>query len=603
MSDSRKKATALTDKPAERGYRVLARKYRPATFAELIGQDAMVRTLSNAFESGRIAQAYMLSGVRGVGKTTTARILARALNYEPPEGGGGPTLDMPVLGRHCAAIMESRHIDVLEMDAASHTGIDDVREILDGVRYAPADARYKVYIIDEVHMLSEKAFNAFLKTLEEPPPHVKFIFATTEIRKVPVTVLSRCQRFDLRRVEADLIVRHLAEICEKEGVKAEPEVLGVLARAAEGSVRDSLSLLDQAIAHGQSDLKADEVRAQLGLADRSRVIDLFEALMKGDIAQALADFRELYDTGADPAVIIADLAELTHLVTRFKLVPASVEDRSLTEEERKRGGAFAEKLSIRVLSRAWQMLSKGLAEVQSSEKAAQAAEMVLVRLAFASDLPTPDDALRALRDDKGSSATPGSGATAFSGSGGGAPAARFAVTDGGSRGSAALQRETAPVPAAPSSAPRLAAFEDVVALASDKRDLQVKHALEHYVRPVSMQDGRLEISLTPDAPVGFANNLSAKLHEWTGKRWVVVLASQHGTATIAETKVATQDALERNVQNDPLVQAVLQRFPGAKIVNVRRRNDSPSVSAELDGPEVSDQDLPPDPPDDDERFS
>ena len=604
MSDSTKKA-GPADKSVERtGYRVLARKYRPATFAELIGQEAMVRTLSNAFESGRIAQAYMLSGVRGVGKTTTARILARALNYEPAQGGGGPTLDMPVLGRHCAAIMESRHIDVLEMDAASHTGIDDVREILEGVRYAPADARYKVYIIDEVHMLSEKAFNAFLKTLEEPPPHVKFIFATTEIRKVPVTVLSRCQRFDLRRVGADLIVRHLAEICEKEGVKVEPEVLGIIARAAEGSVRDSLSLLDQAIAHGQSDLKADEVRAQLGLADRARIIDLFEALMKGDIAEALADFRELYDTGADPAVVIADLAEFTHLVTRFKLVPSSVEDRSLTEAERKRGGTFAEKLSIRVLSRAWQMLSKGLAEVQASEKAAQAAEMVLVRLAFASDLPTPDDALRALRDEKGISGTTTSPASAApSNSGGGAPAARFSVADGGSRGSAALQRETVPAPAAPSSAPRLAVFEEVVALASEKRDLQVKHALEHYVRPVSMQEGRLEISLTPDAPVGFANNLSAKLHEWTGRRWVVVLASQQGSATIAETKAASQDVLERNVQNDPLVQAVLQRFPGAKIVNVRRRSDAPTASEGIETQDVADPDMPPDPPDEDERSS
>ena len=399
------------------GYRVLARKYRPATFDDLIGQDAMVRTLSNAFDSGRIAQAYMLSGVRGVGKTTTARILARALNYEPAEGGGGPTLHMPVFGRHCAAIMESRHIDVLEMDAASHTGIDDVREILDGVRYAPADARYKVYIIDEVHMLSDKAFNAFLKTLEEPPPHVKFIFATTEIRKVPVTVLSRCQRFDLRRVDAGLIVKHLAEICEKENVTVEPEVLGIIARAAEGSVRDALSLLDQAIAHGNADLKADEVRAQLGLADRARVIDLFEALMKGDIGAALANFRDLYDIGADPAVIIADLAEFTHLVTRFKLVPSAADDRSLVEAERNRGREFAEKLSVRVLSRAWQMLSKGLQEVQSAEKGAQAAEMVLVRLAFAADLPTPDEALRALEDGGSSSAAGSSGGSAGSGAG------------------------------------------------------------------------------------------------------------------------------------------------------------------------------------------
>ncbi|MEX0589601.1 MAG: DNA polymerase III subunit gamma/tau, partial [Xanthobacteraceae bacterium] len=416
------------------GYRVLARKYRPATFEQLIGQDAMVKTLSNAFESGRIAQAYMLSGVRGVGKTTTARILARALNYEPLEGGGAPTLHMPRLGRHCEAIMESRHIDVLEMDAASHNSVDDVRQINDAVRYTPVSARYKIYILDEVHMLSTPAFNALLKTLEEPPPHAKFIFATTEIRKVPVTVLSRSQRFDLRRVEAGLIAQHLAEICKKENVKVEPEVLGIIARAAEGSVRDALSLLDQAIAHGNANLKADEVRAQLGLADRARVIDLFEALMKGDIAAALANFRDLYDTGADSAVIIADLAEFTHLVTRFKLVPSSADDRSLIEAERNRGRAFADQLSIRVLSRAWQMLSKGFSEVQSAEKGAQAAEMVLVRLAFAADLPTPDEALRALRegDGGGGNAAGASGGTPSGGSG--RPGARLSVAaEGGGR--------------------------------------------------------------------------------------------------------------------------------------------------------------------------
>jgi DNA polymerase-3 subunit gamma/tau len=324
------------------------------------------------------------------------------------------------------------------MDAASHNSVDDIRQINDAIRYTPVSARYKIYILDEVHMLSTAAFNALLKSLEEPPPHVKFIFATTEIRKVPVTVLSRCQRFDLRRVDGDAIARQLGEICEKQGVKAEPEVLGIIARAAEGSVRDALSLLDQAIAHGQSDLKADEVRAQLGLADRARVTDLFESLMKGDIATALADFRELYDTGADPAVIIADLAEFTHLITRFKLVPSSADDRSLVESERKRGREFAEKLSVRVLSRTWQMLSKGLGEVQASEKAAQAAEMVLVRVAYAADLPTPDDALRALRDSSGGSPTPAN--TSGSAPAGGSGARMSMVADGVGRASAAPQR-------------------------------------------------------------------------------------------------------------------------------------------------------------------
>jgi DNA polymerase III subunit gamma/tau len=583
--------------PQEAGaYRVLARKYRPATFGELIGQEAMVQTLSNAFKSGRIAQAYMLSGVRGVGKTTTARILARALNYEPPEGGGGPTLDMPALGRHCEAIIESRHIDVLEMDAASHNSVDDIRQINDAIRYTPVSARYKIYILDEVHMLSTAAFNALLKSLEEPPPHVKFIFATTEIRKVPVTVLSRCQRFDLRRVEGDLIAQKLAEICELEGVKAEPEALGIIARAAEGSVRDALSLLDQAIAHGQSDLKADQVRTQLGLADRARVTDLFEALMKGDIATALADFRELYDTGADPAVIVADLAEFTHLVTRFKLVPSSADDRSLVESERKRGREFAEKLSIRVLSRAWQMLTKGLAEVQASEKSAQAAEMVLVRIAFAADLPTPDEALRALRDGESGGANPG----ASGGQPSGEPGARMALAaDGGARASAAPLREPAPrMSAAP--ALELARFEDIVALAAEKRDVQIKLALEQFVRPVSMQEGRLEISLTEGAPHGFAHSLSAKLLEWTGKRWLVVLSPQPGGQTIREKQIASEQALAQDVRKHPLVEAVLQRFPGSEIVAVRRRDDAAAIE-----PDAADfsmpPDMPPDPPDDD-RF-
>src|SRR3954449_12300803 len=308
-------------------YRVLARKYRPASFDDLIGQDAMVPTVSNAFETGRIPQAWILTGVRGVGKTTTARILARALNYELPDGSvKGPTIHMPVLGLHCRAIMESRHMDVLEMDAASHTGVDDVRQINDSVRYAPASARYKVYIIDEVHMLSTAAFNAFLKTLEEPPEHAKFVFATTEIRKVPVTVLSRCQRFDLRRVEADVLMGHLSNIAKKEGVEVEPEALGIIARAAEGSVRDSLSLFDQAIAHAAGLVRADAVRQMLGLADRTRVIDLFEALLRGDVASAFREFRDQYDTGADPIVVLSDLAEFVNFVTRVKIVPATADN-------------------------------------------------------------------------------------------------------------------------------------------------------------------------------------------------------------------------------------------------------------------------------------
>jgi DNA polymerase III subunit gamma/tau len=387
------------DSAGATGYRVLARKYRPASFDDLIGQDAMVRTISNAFESGRIPQAWILTGVRGVGKTTTARILARALNYQLPDGSvAAPTVHMPKLGVHCQAIIESRHIDVLEMDAASHNGVEDVRQINDAIRYAPVSARYKVYILDEVHMLSGAAFNALLKTLEEPPPHAKFIFATTEIRKVPVTVLSRCQRFDLRRVDAALLVKHLEGIAAKEKIETEPAALALIARAAEGSVRDSLSLFDQAIAHAAGLVRTEDVRQMLGLADRVRVVDLFEALMKGDIASALAELRAQYDIGADPGVILSDLAEFTHFVTRVKVVPAVADDVSLSEAERLRGRAFATQLSMRVLSRTWQMLLKGVGEVQASGRPVAAAEMVLVRIAYAADLPAPDELVRSLSE-------------------------------------------------------------------------------------------------------------------------------------------------------------------------------------------------------------
>src|SRR5579863_8146121 len=386
-------------------YRVLARKYRPSSFDDLIGQEAMVKTLSNAFDLGRIHQAYMLTGVRGVGKTTTARILARAFNYELPAkdakpGVDKPTIHMPELGVHCQAIIESRHVDVIEMDAASHTGIDDVREIIEAIRYRPVLARTKVYIIDEVHMLSKQAFNGLLKTLEEPPEHAKFVFATTEIEKVPVTVRSRCQRFDLRRIEADVLVVHLASICDKENVAIDKEALALIARAAEGSVRDALSLLDQAIAYATAStsrtIAAADIRLMLGLADHARIIDLFAEVMRGDVAAALADLKSLYDAGAEPGQILVELAEFVHFVTRLKLVQQSGDDLTVTEEERRRGAEFAEKLSMPVLTRAWQLLLKGMQEVKESPRPLAAADMILVRLAYAADLPTPDEALRRL---------------------------------------------------------------------------------------------------------------------------------------------------------------------------------------------------------------
>jgi len=589
MNDATSPGLDLGSGPS--GYRVLARKYRPAAFPDLIGQDAMVRTISNAFESSRIPQAWILTGVRGVGKTTTARILARALNYELADGSvTGPTIHMPVLGLHCQPIMESRHVDVIEMDAASHNGVDDVRQINEAVRYSPVSARYKVYILDEVHMLSTAAFNALLKTLEEPPPHVKFVFATTEIRKVPITILSRCQRFDLRRVDASLLVQHLEGVCAKEKIEAEPEALGLIARAAEGSVRDALSLLDQAIAHAAGSLRAEDVRGMLGLADRTRIIDLFEALMRGDMGKALSELRDQYDSGADPAVVLSDLAEFTHFVTRVKVLPAVADDVSLAEAERTRGRAFAAALSMRVLSRAWQMLFKGLAEVQEAGKPLAAAEMVLVRIAYVADLPTPDDLIRDIREN-------GAGAPAPA-NGGGSSRPNLAPRGDAPRGApraslAPAQLVTAQVPdismfrAEPAAAPTLsiATFPALIALAGEKRDVLMKTALERDVRLVRIEDGKLEIALEPSARKTLVNDLSRKISEWTGRRWMVVVSTEPGAPTLSSQNAAKQSELEQGVRADPLVQAVLARFPGAEIVGVNRRDDAvPDMPPAVDEP-------------------
>jgi len=586
MSEPAKSADQAAAVPAQgTGYRVLARKYRPASFADLIGQDAMVRTISNAFESGRIPQAWILTGVRGVGKTTTARILARALNYELPDGSvKEPTIDMPVMGVHCQAIIESRHIDVLEMDAASHNSVEDVRQINDAIRYAPVSTRYKVYILDEVHMLSGAAFNALLKTLEEPPPHAKFIFATTEIRKVPVTVLSRCQRFDLHRVDAALLVKHLQGIAARENIEVEEPALALIARAAEGSVRDSLSLLDQAIAHAAGPVRAEDVRQMLGLADRVRIVDLFEALMKGEVAAALQELREQYDIGADPAVVLSDLAEFTHFVTRVKIVPGVADDVSLSEAERVRARGFAAQLSMRVLSRAWQMLLKGLSEVQAAPRPLDAAEMVLVRIAYAADLPTPDEVVRSLGEESAKRA-PGNGG------GAGAPAQSFApryeapryeAPRGSPRSSAALSPRPADEPAEIdepiSSTLSVGSFTELIALAQEKRDIPMKMALERDVRLVRCEDGALEIALEPSAPKTLVHDLQRKLIAWTGKRWMVVVSQEQGAPTMRAQADERKAALERSVENDPLVQAVMKRFPGATIAGVTQKG----VAAETD---------------------
>ncbi|MCW5696012.1 MAG: DNA polymerase III subunit gamma/tau [Bauldia sp.] len=567
-------------------YRVLARKYRPQSFDALIGQEPMVRTLTNAFESGRIAQAFLLTGVRGVGKTTTARILARALNYTRA-GVDRPSIDFTEPGEHCLAIMEGRHVDVIEMDAASHTGISDIREIIEAVRYKPAIARFKVYIIDEVHMLSNQAFNGLLKTLEEPPEHVKFVFATTEIRKVPVTVLSRCQRFDLRRIDADRLVGLLGDITARESIKAEPAALAMIARAAEGSARDSLSLLDQAIAHaGAEGVTADEVRAMLGLADGGRIIDLFEQAMRGDATAALATLETLHKAGADPVVVLQDLANFAHLVTRLKVAADAASDPAITEEERVRGTAFAGALSLRALSLAWQMLLKGIEETKLAARPQAAADMVLVRIAYAADLPAPDDAVRQLRQGGGSltgavpTAPPTNGAGHGTATSGAAPTMRRTepVTMASGRGAATARAETAPAGETASAlqpepaGPRLDRFEDLVALATQKRDLKMMHGLEHHVRLIRFEHGRIEFEPAGDMPQGFTGELDKRLREWTGTRWGVSVGRGPAAPTLAEQKQSARDKLVSDAQNDPLVLAVLRQFPGAEIVDVRIRD-------------------------------
>jgi DNA polymerase-3 subunit gamma/tau len=603
---------STTDK-ASGAYRVLARKYRPSNFSELIGQEPMVRTLTNAFATGRIAQAWMLTGVRGVGKTTTARILARALNYKTATIDQ-PSVDLTELGEHCKAIMEGRHVDVIEMDAASHTGIDDIRDIIDRVRYAPVAARYKVYIIDEVHMLSTQAFNGLLKTLEEPPPHVKFIFATTEIRKVPITVLSRCQRFDLRRIDAAVIKADLARIAGLEGIAVEDEALAMVARAAEGSMRDAQSILDQAIAHGGGAMgggrvDAAAVRAMLGLADRARIVDLFEHIMRGDVAAALAELRAQYDTGADPAAVLTDLAEFNHLVTRLRFVPAAADDAALSEDERRRGAEFAERLSVRVLSRTWQMLLKGIPEVQASNRPVSAAEMVLIRLAHAAELPTLDEALKSVGDGSTVSVPVRNGASAPSGNGGnGATAIAQSRVQSSGGGPAMRLVEASPEPqmavATPLPEPvaeaqpavSIRSLADIAALADQHRDMTLKVLLKRCVRPVRFEPGRIDVALTEDAPRTLLNDLTSKLRAWTGRAWLVSLSKEAGGQTLAEMESARRENAILDARNDPAVAAILARFPGAKVIDVRIP-DAPAA----DLPDAVGDEIPVEPPADDDE--
>jgi DNA polymerase-3 subunit gamma/tau len=561
-------APAKQPKPADASpaYTVLARKYRPQTFADLIGQDAMVRTLQNAFETGRIAQAYMLTGVRGVGKTTTARILARALNYEGAQGDQGPSLEMPELGKHCVEIMESRHIDVLEMDAASNTGIDDVREIIESARYRPVQARYKVYIIDEVHMLSKAAFNGLLKTLEEPPEHVKFIFATTEVHKVPVTVVSRCQRFDLRRIEVEELQAHFKKIAELEDQEIAADAITLIARAAEGSVRDGLSLLDQAIAHASGPVSAQDVRAMLGLAERTRIFDLLEQTLAGEAAAGLTGLAALYQDGAEPAQIIADLADAVHVVTRIKAVGVKLADPTLSEAERSGAEALSSRLGMAQLARAWQMLLKGQAEVQMAPRPMTAAEMVLVRLAYAADLPTPAELAQSKtpRDDRPSREA---------GSGEPEKTPQYAAQGGALAPAIAEPAEQARPEAETEDArdirPEPTSLSDVVALAHQRRDLKLINALEEQVRLVRFVAGHIELRLLEDAPTGLANDLGAKLTEWTGTRWIVAVSDEEGEETLRDQADRDKARELKEIMAHPSVKAVFEHFPDAEITDVR----------------------------------
>ncbi|WP_377298585.1 DNA polymerase III subunit gamma/tau [Rhizobium sp. SGZ-381] len=591
---------------ANAGYRVLARKYRPKDFSDLmVGQEPMVRTLTNAFETGRIAQAYMLTGVRGVGKTTTARILARALNYKTADIDK-PTIDLRIPGEHCQAIMEGRHVDVIEMDAASHTGIDDIREIIEQVRYRPVSARYKVYIIDEVHMLSTQAFNGLLKTLEEPPEHVKFIFATTEIRKVPITVLSRCQRFDLRRISAADLVGLFSTILDKEAVPFEPEALSMVARAAEGSARDGLSLLDQAIAHGGGSVQVETVRGMLGLADRARIVDLFEHVVKGDVTAALSEFTAQYEAGASPVVVLTDLADFTHLVTRIKYIPDAADDPSLSEVERLRGAEFAGTVAVSTLSRIWQMLLKGIPEAENSSRPAGAAEMVLIRLTHAAHLPSPEDAARRMADllSGGGSDPAASPSPAGNGNGGARAMAAPQVTAmarGSDAGQAARMPSggaTAMLAAVPASSPPMAmgqteaqpdarpapqqrqqtqpkvsitSLSDIADLCTKNRDPKLKALLRGFVRLVKVEPGRLEINLPTDAPKSIVGDLQKRLEEWTDIRWMVILSREAGSQTLSEQETEAREARLTDARSDPDVAAILSQFPGARITDVRIR--------------------------------
>lgn len=571
----------MSDTASEQNYRVLARKYRPADFDSLIGQEAMVRTLSNAIDTGRLAHAFILTGVRGVGKTTTARIIAKALNCTNSDG---PTITPCGECDNCKSIAQSRHVDVLEMDAASRTGVDDIREIIESVRYAPVSARYKIYIIDEVHMLSKNAFNALLKTLEEPPEHVKFIFATTEIRKLPVTVLSRCQRFDLKRVEADVLVAHLAKLVANENCTAEDGALKLIARAAEGSVRDSLSLLDQAIAHGAGSVGESQVRDMLGLADRAQVLDLFEQIMKGEIADALSTLRTQYDSGADPVVVISDLLEVSHWLTRLKVAPDTGTDALVSEAEKTQGGEMAKTLSMPHLTRAWQMLMKGLAEVRTAPSAIMAAEMVLIRLAYASNLPSPSDLVKKIQTTGPASA---SAPVVGTGDGGGsAPTAQVhAPAPQANAASNVVAMRQVDHGADTPKLPMPVTFEKMVDLFRAEKEGLLATIFTDHVKLIDYKPGAVTVSIGPKTPNDFLMRVKHCLKAWTDADWMFTIGKEEGTSTTLKQQFEAREEKRRTeTMDDPAVKALIAVFPDAKLLAVRDRKAADPDASDIEMP-------------------
>ncbi|OJH46007.1 DNA polymerase III subunit gamma/tau [Paracoccus sp. SM22M-07] len=559
-------------------YQVLARKYRPETFADLVGQDAMVRTLKNAFAADRIAQAFIMTGIRGTGKTTTARIIAKGMNCIGPDGQGGPTTEPCGTCEHCVAISEGRHVDVMEMDAASRTGVGDIREIIESVHYRAASARYKIYIIDEVHMLSTSAFNALLKTLEEPPPHVKFIFATTEIRKVPVTVLSRCQRFDLRRIEPEVMIALLKRIADAENAQISEDALALITRAAEGSARDATSLLDQSISHGAGETTADQVRAMLGLADRGRVIDLFQMVLRGDAAAALTELQSQYADGADPVAVLRDLAEITHWISVVKITPDALDDPTISPDERARGKDLSENLPMRVLSRMWQMLLKALEEVSAAPNAMMAAEMAIIRLTHVADLPDPEALIRRVQQAQNA------------GEFARGPAVQGQVPDHAPQ--AMRRARPAPVVQPSGAATALAVspdvlhsypdFESVLELIRRMRDMTLLVMVERHVALVKYSPGRIEFEPRLDPPTNLAQRLAERLRGWTGgQRWAVTVTNSGGAPTIAETRDAEARSARERALALPIVQQVMAAFPGATLTNITRAAPPPTEVEDL----------------------